>query len=81
MWCSFVQSLKPGFAVSTMQVNHNFGGKAHRDQNNAGPSVIVALGNFRGGELELRPYFAQLPFRGLRSAAATRIKHAPIKQV
>jgi hypothetical protein len=40
--CSFLQNVNPGFALSTLQVNPNFEGHAHRDQNNAAPSVIPA---------------------------------------
>ena len=40
-----------GFPCTTFCVNRNFQCKMHRDRVNEGDSVIVALGNYTGGEL------------------------------
>ena len=34
-----------------VQVNKNYASALHVDKNNRGPSLIVALGDFEGGEL------------------------------
>ena len=36
-----------------IQVNHNYRCNAHKDKNNQGTSVIVAFGDFTGGELRV----------------------------
>lgn len=41
----------PDFEYTTIQVNKNIQSKGHVDQNNVGPSIIIALGDFTGGEL------------------------------
>lgn len=41
----------PDFDYTTIQVNKNVQSKGHVDQNNVGPSIIIALGDFTGGEL------------------------------
>ena len=40
-----------GFKCTTFCVNRNFKCKMHRDKVNEGDSIIVALGDFTGGEL------------------------------
>eukprot|EP00931_Biecheleriopsis_adriatica_P016516 TRINITY_DN12140_c0_g1_i1.p1 TRINITY_DN12140_c0_g1~~TRINITY_DN12140_c0_g1_i1.p1 ORF type:complete len:540 (+),score=121.26 TRINITY_DN12140_c0_g1_i1:52-1671(+) len=39
--------------ATTIQINRNFSGPVHIDRNNAGPSDVVALGDFRGGRFFL----------------------------
>ena len=39
------------FPCTSISVNKNYAGKLHRDGGNAGPSVLMALGDFTGGGL------------------------------
>lgn len=39
------------FPFTSISVNYAYGAKIHRDQGNHGPSMGVAMGNFKGGEL------------------------------
>ena len=39
------------FKFSTVQVNHNYRTPTHIDKNNVGESVIIGLGNYKGGDL------------------------------
>lgn len=39
------------FGYDAIQVNHNYQTLPHRDKNNYGHSVIVSLGNYKGGNL------------------------------
>jgi hypothetical protein len=41
----------PGFQYTTIQINKNVKCPPHKDKNNVGLSVIVAFGNYIGGEL------------------------------
>ena len=41
----------PGFPFTSIQINHGFACRPHVDRNNSGPSALVALGEFTGGEL------------------------------
>jgi hypothetical protein len=43
----------PGFQYDCIQVNKNYRCAKHRDTNNQGPSYIVGLGDYTGGELVL----------------------------
>lgn len=43
------------FAYTSININKNYAGRLHRDGNNAGPSLIKAFGDFRGGELNYWP--------------------------
>jgi hypothetical protein len=43
------------FVCSAINVNGNYAGKRHRDQNNEGPSIIRAFGKFSGGKLRYWP--------------------------
>ena len=53
--CRFMKESDPSFAFTTIQINKNFAAKPHRDANNAGPSRLIALGDFEGGgELVVR---------------------------
>ena len=49
------EELGPAFHCTSISVNKNYGGKLHRDGGNAGPSILMALGNFTGGELNYHP--------------------------
>jgi hypothetical protein len=46
-----IEYYHPDFEYTTIQVNKNVQSKGHVDQNNVGPSIIIALGDFDGGEL------------------------------
>ena len=48
----------PNFKYTTIQVNKNVMSMPHVDKNNVGPSKIIALGDFTGGEL----YIEGVPF-------------------
>jgi len=39
------------FKYTTLQLNRNYPAKLHVDRNNHGPSYIIGLGNYTGGEL------------------------------
>jgi hypothetical protein len=41
----------PSFEYTTIQVNKNVVSKPHVDKNNVGPSYVIALGDFTGGNL------------------------------
>jgi hypothetical protein len=43
----------PDFCFTSIQVNKGYAGRPHVDRNNAGLSLVVALGDFTGGELWL----------------------------
>jgi len=43
----------PGFLFSSCQVNYNYTSKRHVDGNNLGPSYIIGLGDYQGGELAI----------------------------
>lgn len=43
------------FGFTGININHNYAGKRHRDNNNEGPSAIKALGKFSGGKLDYFP--------------------------
>merc|ERR1719491_663262 len=43
------------FTYTSVNINKNYGGKLHRDGNNAGPSIIQAFGKFTGGQLNYWP--------------------------
>jgi hypothetical protein len=47
----FIAKKKPNFKYTTIQVNKNVFCKPHVDKNNVGPSYVIALGDFTGGEL------------------------------
>jgi hypothetical protein len=47
----FMSKSKPNFEYTTIQVNKNVFCNPHVDKNNVGPSYIIALGDFTGGEL------------------------------
>jgi len=47
--------LQQSFAFTSVNINKNYAGRLHRDGNNAGPSVIKAFGDFKGGELNYWP--------------------------
>ena len=43
--------VRPSFHFTTIQLNCNYDSALHVDANNAGPSAIVGLGDYEGGEL------------------------------
>lgn len=45
----------PEFSFTGINVNKNYAGKRHRDGNNLGPSIIKAIGEFKGGNLNYYP--------------------------
>lgn len=47
----FMRTYAPNFEYTTIQVNKNIQSSPHFDKNNVGPSIIVALGDFIGGDL------------------------------
>jgi len=57
--CKWLADNKPKvackFVCSAININANYAGKRHRDQNNEGPSVIRAFGKFKGGKLMYWP--------------------------
>lgn len=80
--CGFISAYHPNFKYSTIQLNKNFQCLPHVDKYNKGPSYIIALGDFTGGELVIegesynirnrwkkfdgRKLHAVSPFRGER---------------
>ena len=42
-----------GWDFQTIQLNHNGKCKKHRDKNNVGKSVIIGIGDYKGGELRV----------------------------
>ncbi|CAE7031882.1 lkhA [Symbiodinium sp. CCMP2592] len=47
----FIQQEQPDFRYTTMQLNKNYATKMHVDANNHGPSFIIGLGDYTGGEV------------------------------
>lgn len=47
--------LSAKFVCTAINLNCNYAGARHRDQNNEGPSVIRAFGKFKGGRLSYWP--------------------------
>lgn len=48
---NLISTCKPEFKYTTIQVNKNVLSLPHVDKNNVGPSYIIGLGNYTGGEL------------------------------
>ena len=46
-----IKLYKPDFEYTTIQVNKSIQSEPHIDKNNVGPSYIIALGDFTGGDL------------------------------
>jgi hypothetical protein len=46
-----IKLYKPNFQYTTIQVNKNIQSDPHVDKNNVGPSYIIALGDYTGGDL------------------------------
>jgi len=46
-------NIDPNFKYTSITVNKNFKSYPHYDSNNAGESMIIALGNYTGGELNI----------------------------
>ena len=57
--CRYLETFLPEharhFRFSTFTVNKNVACARHRDSNNSGPSAIVGLGNYEGGQLRVWP--------------------------
>lgn len=49
------KSIPEEFGYTGININHNYAGRRHRDNNNEGPSAIKALGSFTGGKLDYFP--------------------------
>eukprot|EP00811_Abedinium_folium_P000495 NODE_10453_length_1350_cov_23.103025.p2 GENE.NODE_10453_length_1350_cov_23.103025~~NODE_10453_length_1350_cov_23.103025.p2 ORF type:complete len:280 (-),score=99.78 NODE_10453_length_1350_cov_23.103025:267-1106(-) len=49
------------FVCTSINVNANYAAITHRDQNNEGPSVIKAFGDFTGGKLQYWPKDTHVP--------------------
>ncbi|CAE8587144.1 unnamed protein product [Polarella glacialis] len=53
--CKWLTDNKPNsgckFVCTAININANYAGRRHRDNNNEGPSVIRAFGKFKGGKL------------------------------
>ena len=47
----FIKANHPTFNYSTIQFNRGYSAKLHVDGNNEGPSYIIGLGDYTGGEL------------------------------
>jgi len=47
--------LSAKFVCTAINLNCNYNGRRHRDQNNEGPSIIRAFGKFKGGKLRYWP--------------------------
>jgi len=47
----FLHANKPGFPCTSIQVNKNYASRPHVDRNNLGSSMIIAVGDFHGGQL------------------------------
>jgi hypothetical protein len=45
----------PSFRFTSINVNKNYAGRRHRDASNVGPSILAALGEFKGGRLYYFP--------------------------
>ena len=56
--CTWIRSTRPfptAFPFTSISLNSQYAAKAHRDGNNAGPSLTRSLGNFTGGMLKYWP--------------------------
>ena len=49
--CSWIRQHDNSFVFTSIQINWNYSAQAHVDANNVGPSHLIALGSFEGGEL------------------------------
>ena len=49
--CSFLRTAMPDFSFTSMQVNKDHASALHLDASNLGPSLIIGLGDYSGGEL------------------------------
>lgn len=75
MLCLFSRWLRDSrdgmpFPFTSVNLNFDYAARVHRDRRNAGPSMLRALGNFKGGELAYYPDddgtlpLAELPHHG-----------------
>merc|ERR1739845_295156 len=56
-------ALPPEFGFTGININSNYAGRRHRDNNNEGPSAIKAIGTFTGGTLYYFPKDVKKPGR------------------
>lgn len=47
----FLRSWETAFRYTSIQINKDYSSKPHADRNNLGPSRIIGLGNYQGGEI------------------------------
>eukprot|EP00927_Polykrikos_kofoidii_P049182 TRINITY_DN43291_c0_g1_i1.p1 TRINITY_DN43291_c0_g1~~TRINITY_DN43291_c0_g1_i1.p1 ORF type:complete len:1517 (+),score=273.65 TRINITY_DN43291_c0_g1_i1:213-4553(+) len=59
----FFRQSHPEFKYTTVQLNRNYASKMHVDANNHGPSKIIAIGDYLGGELWLLDEGGDVPMR------------------
>ena len=50
LWAKYPKEMA-GHSFTSITVNSDFSAKIHRDRNNAGLSLITAIGNYTGGNL------------------------------
>jgi len=65
------------FPFTSISVNKNYAAKRHRDGSNAGPSLLKALGSFRGGQLRYWPR----DNRRVKDVKALRMKDSVVVDV
>ena len=46
-----IHEIDPNFEYNSITLNHNFKCEPHYDKNNKTPSLIIGLGDYKGGEL------------------------------
>ena len=51
---ALIKEHNSSFPYTTIQVNKNVVSKPHVDKNNVGPSYVIALGDFEGGNLVIK---------------------------
>eukprot|EP00931_Biecheleriopsis_adriatica_P053299 TRINITY_DN3117_c0_g2_i4.p1 TRINITY_DN3117_c0_g2~~TRINITY_DN3117_c0_g2_i4.p1 ORF type:complete len:422 (+),score=115.32 TRINITY_DN3117_c0_g2_i4:93-1358(+) len=66
--------LSAKFVCTAINLNCNYNGRRHRDQNNEGPSVIRAFGKFSGGKLRYWPKDVKKPRPSLDSLSSKDAK-------
>lgn len=74
---ALAEKICPDINYTCVQLNHNYEAAPHRDKNNDGTSLVVAFGDYEGGELEIQDdsgeYRAHdIRYRPLRFRASER---------
>lgn len=59
---SFARKSHPEFEFTSIQVNKNYASRPHVDRNNLGDSLIVALGDYSGGDIWVHDEAGNVPF-------------------